>query len=139
LLVSISNWRSDNQLTKYYDNRNRGIRNADVPISLPNYENIDSREERYCPYCNIRLSWLIDSSGLNPSWYCGKCTIEYPDKSEVKSKSSLSTPRKSNNERPAVAYPPEPSLGKKDHSIKGALAELQKRGLKITNYTESKG
>lgn len=127
-------------MTKYYSDKNRGTPiDTGAPISLTNYDNIDSREERYCPYCNIRLSRLIDSSGLNPSWYCGKCVIEYLDKSEVKSKSRLNTPQKSNSERPAVSYAHEPSLPKKDHSIKGALAELQKRGLKITNYTESKG
>jgi hypothetical protein len=141
-LVSTLDWRSDNQLTKYNDNRNRGIPNPDLPISLPNYEQIeiDSREERYCPYCNIRLSRLIDSSGLNPNWYCSKCVINYPNKSESKSKSRLSTPQKSNNERPAVAFPPEPGLRRKKTEVKGGLAELQRRsGIKITSYTESKG
>jgi hypothetical protein len=76
---------------------------------------------------------------MNPSWYCGKCTIEYADKAEVKSKSRLSAPQQSNSERPAVAYPPEPGLSRKDHSIKGGLAELQRRGMKINNYTEGKG
>jgi hypothetical protein len=142
LLASISNWRSDNQLTKYNDNRNRGIpKDTGVPISLPNYEQIeiDSCEERYCPYCQIRLSRLIDSSGLNPSWYCSKCVINYPNKAEVKSKSRLGTPQKSNNENPRIAYPPELTLGKKKVEIKGGLAELQKRGIRITSYTESKG
>jgi hypothetical protein len=130
-------------MTKYNDNRNRGVRNnADVPISLPNYEQIeiDSREEHYCPYCQLNLSRLIESSGQNThAFYCSKCTIEYPNKSEVKSKSRLSTPQKSNNENPRIAYPPEPTLRKKKVEIKGGLAELQKRGIKITSYTESKG
>jgi hypothetical protein len=126
-------------LTKYYDNRNRGIPNQDLPISIPDYTNIESREERFCPYCNIKLSRLIDSSGLNPSWYCGKCVIEYPEKSETKSTSRLSTPQqKSNNERPAVSYAPEPGLVRKKTQVKGGLAELAKRGsIKITHYTES--
>jgi hypothetical protein len=72
-------------------------------------------------------------------YYCSKCVINYPDKSETKSKSRLSTPQKSNNERPAVAYPPTIDLRKKKTDIKGGLAELQKRGIKVTSYTESKG
>jgi hypothetical protein len=34
---------------------------------------------------------------------------------------------------------PEPDLKKKKTEIKGGLAELQKRGIRITSYTESKG
>lgn len=64
----------------------------------------------------------------------------YPDKSEAKSKSHLSTPQKSNNENPRVAYPPEPSIGRKKKEIKGGLKALSERGsIRITSYTESKG
>jgi hypothetical protein len=48
-------------------------------------------------------------------------------------------PDDNNNQNPVVLYPPEPELGKKKTEIKGGLAELQKRGIKITSYTESKG
>jgi hypothetical protein len=127
-------------MTKYNDSKNRGIPNSDLPISLPNYDNIYSKEEHYCPYCSLKLSRLIDSSGNNPSLYCSKCTIEYPDKTETKSKSRVNTPQKSNNERPAVSYPPEPGLGRKKTEVKGGLAELAKRGsIRITSYSESKG
>jgi hypothetical protein len=81
---------------------------------------------------------LIDSSGQNVSYYCPKCTIEYPDQSEIKSKSSLSTPQKSNNENPAVAYPPEPGLRSKKIEIKGGLKSLQHKGVKVTSYVEGK-
>jgi hypothetical protein len=66
-------------------------------ISVPNYEQIeiDSHVERYC---SLRLSKLIDSSDMNPSYYCGKCVIEYPTKADSKSKSRSSTPQNSNNE-----------------------------------------
>jgi hypothetical protein len=130
-------------MTKYYDNRNKGIPNpdSDLPVSVPNYDQIatDFHEERYCPYCNFRLSKLQDH-GSNVDWYCSKCVISYPNKSESKSKSRLSTPQKSNNERPAVSYLPEPGLRRKKTEVKGGLAELQKRSsIKITSYTESKG
>jgi ribosomal protein L37AE/L43A len=129
-------------LTKYFSEKNRFIQDRDTPISVPNYEQIeiDSHTDRYCPYCQFKLSSLIDSSGMNRNWYCSKCTISYPDKAQVKSKARLGTPQKSNNERPAVSYPPEVGLPKKDHSIKGGLAELARKGsIKITHYTESKG
>jgi hypothetical protein len=126
-------------MTKYFNDKTRGTPiDTGTPQVLPNYNNIE-RKEFYCPYCSLRLSKLIDRSGLSPSWYCPKCTIEYPDESEVKSKSHLSTPQKSNNENPRTAYPPEPDLRRKNVEIKGGLAELQKRGIKITSYTESKG
>jgi hypothetical protein len=38
-----------------------------------------------------------------------------------------------------VAFPPEPELKWKKTEVKGGLAELQKRGIRIKNYTESKG
>jgi hypothetical protein len=127
-------------MTKYTDSRNREI-SADtgVPISLPNYEQIESRKEFYCPYCQLKLSRLTDRSGLSQSWYCPKCVIDYPDQSKVKSRSSLSTPQKSNNENPAVAYPPEPGLRSKKIEIKGGLKSLQQKGVKVTSYVEGKG
>jgi hypothetical protein len=125
-------------MTKYFADKNKFERDNDTPISVRDYTQIESRNERYCPYCQLKLSRLIDNSGLNPSWYCGKCVIEYPDKSETKSKSHLST-QKPSSERPAVSYAPEPQLPKRDHTIKGSFLELQKRGFKIKNYTESKG
>ena len=110
----------------------------DTPISLHNYEQIDSRTEHYCPFCQLKLSRLVDRSGLNPSYYCSKCVIEYPDESDVKSKSYMLTPQKF-NPTPYTAYAPEPELGKKKTEIKDGLAELQKRGVRITSYKESRG
>jgi hypothetical protein len=138
LLVNMGGSRN-NKLTKYYQNKNRFEKYNDTPISLPNYEQIESRNERYCPYCQIKLSRLLDSSGLNPSWYCSKCVIDYPDKSETKSESYLSTPRKSNNENPAVSYAPEPTIGKKPIEYKGGFSQLAKQGRRITYYHDEEG
>jgi hypothetical protein len=125
-------------MTKYYSDKYRAVNNTDVPISLPNWENIDSREERYCPYCSLRLSRIIDSSGMNPNWYCSKCVINYPDKSETKSKSVISTPRKSNNESPpATTKFPESTIGRSPPPVRGTFAALQRRGIKITNYKDT--
>jgi hypothetical protein len=132
-----SGWRGEIYLTKYYQDKNRFRKDDDTPISLRDYSQIDSHNERYCPYCQLKLSRLIDSSGLNPSWYCSKCVIDYPDKTETKSRSSLSTPQqKSNNENPAVAYAPDPTVGKKPVEPKGTFATLKSRGIRITSYKE---
>lgn len=61
-----------------------------------------------------------------------------PEETDVRSDSPLTT-SDGPIEHPSVAYPPEPELKRKKTEIKGGLAELQKRGFKIKNYTESKG
>lgn len=77
--------------------------------------------------------------GENVSYYCVTYSIEInPEETEVRSKSRLTTPE-GINQTPYVAYPPEPDLRRKKTEIKGGLAELQKRGIKVTSYTESKG
>jgi hypothetical protein len=123
--------------TKYYQEKNRFQKDNDTPISLPNYEQIDSRNERYCPYCQLKLSRLIDSSGLNPSWYCSKCVIDYPDKTETKSESYLSTPQKSNNQNPlATTKFKEPTIDRQPVEPGGTFAVLKSKGLRITNYKQ---
>jgi hypothetical protein len=113
-------------------------RDTGVPISVRDYTQIEDHNERYCPYCQLKLSRLIDSSGLNPSWYCSKCTISYPDKSDTKSKSSLSTPRKSNNDNPLASTKfREPTVGKEPMEPKGSFAALKAKGIRITNYKDT--
>jgi hypothetical protein len=62
----------------------------------------------------------------------------YPDKTEVKTKSRLSTAQQdnNNNEDPSVAYPPEAQLNRKKNEPRGSFRRLQERGIKITNYQE---
>jgi hypothetical protein len=48
----------------------------------------------------------------------------------------MSTPRKSNNENPAVAYPPEPTIGRQPVEPIGKFAVLRSKGMRITNYKE---
>jgi hypothetical protein len=52
-------------MTKYNDSRNRWTPiDTGTPISLPNYEQIDSHEEFFCPYCQRLLGRLTDRSGF---------------------------------------------------------------------------
>jgi hypothetical protein len=78
--------------------------------------------------------WL--TSGQNPSLYCAKCVIEFPDKSEVKSKSRLSIPLSFNNDNPIVSFAPEPGLKEKQKEPRGTFKVLRDRGIKIVNYQE---
>ena len=124
-------------MTKYLESRNKGIRDDDTPISLPNYRQMENRTANHCcPFCHYKLSRILDSSGINPNYYCSKCSIEYPDASDTKSKSHISTPAKSNDDNPLSSKMPEPTLEGKKTEIKGGLAELHKRGIKITSYNE---
>ena len=124
-------------MTKYTDSHNYSVKNPDIPISLPDYTRIESDSvDHYCRYCQFKLSRLIDSSGQNPSLYCSKCLIEYPDKTEVKTKSRLSTPSKSNADDPSVSYAVEPQLRRKKTEPKGTFKALKDKGIRITNYSE---
>ena len=126
-------------MTNYYDKRNKWRKDKDTPISVRDYTNTDEDKTYYCNNCNRNLHKLIDSSGENPSYYCNHCSIEViPSLTEVRSKSKIVTPE-GPPDNPAVAFPPEVELKRKKVEIKGGLAELQKRGIRIKNYTESKG
>jgi hypothetical protein len=131
--------------TKYFNeqNRNKGIshdNSYDTPITTTDYTQYESRNvTRYCPYCQVSLSRLIDSSGLNPSWYCSRCVIEYPDKTKVKSKSRLATTEQSNNnDNPLTSYSPERTLGKDKPDYQGGFKVLSQKGtIRITDYKET--
>lgn len=126
-------------MTRYYDERNKFNTKKDTPISVRDYTNADELKTYYCSYCQRNLVKLIDSSLQNISYYCQNCSISVnPEEIDVRSDSPLIT-SDGPIETPAVSYPPEPTLGKKKVEIKGGLAELQKRGIKITSYTEGKG
>jgi hypothetical protein len=126
-------------LTKYYSDSHKYEPRDDLPISVTNYENIDNRADRWCPYCRCRLMRILDYSGRNPNWYCSRCSINYDNPSDTKSQSYLGIPAKSNDSSPAVSYPPEPSIGKQPVEPKGGFAALKARGLKIINYKEGVG
>jgi hypothetical protein len=128
-------------MTKYYSEKHKFEKDSsyDSPISLRDYTQIESSNNitRQCPYCNITLSRLIDYSGLNPSFYCSKCVIEFPDKTKVKTKSRLATTEQTNNnDDPSVAYAPEVGLKRKNKEPKGTFRKLKERGINIISYEE---
>jgi hypothetical protein len=126
-------------MTRYYDSSHRYKPKEDTPIPIGEQWTRDPNPSYICNYCQRTMSKLTDRSGLSPSWYCTHCSIEVdPSITEVRSKSPLTT-RDEPPDNPVVSIPPEPSLRKKKKEIKGGLVELQKRGIKVTSFTESKG
>jgi DNA-directed RNA polymerase subunit RPC12/RpoP len=125
-------------MTRYYDSKNKWRMKDDTPISVRNYEH-DEPKTYFCSSCNRTLNRLIDSSGQNPSYFCNTCRTEvFPSLTEVRSASKLVTPE-GPVEHPSVSYPPERTVGRTPPEIKGGLAELKKRGIRITSYKDGKG
>jgi hypothetical protein len=125
-------------MTIYHDKNRRGREPNDTPI-VASY-NTNEHKDFYCKWCSRLMTRLIDSSRQNISWFCSACNIETnPEIDSLRSKSRLEVPEGVNQNPYASTKFLEPDLRKKKTEIKGGLAELQKRGIKITSYTESKG
>jgi hypothetical protein len=125
-------------MTRYSDNNRRYKPREDTPI-VASY-NTNEHKEFYCKWCSRLMTRLIDSSRQNVSWFCSACNVETnPEIDSLRSKSRLEVPTGVNQNPNASTKFPEPDLRRKKTEIKGGLAVLQKRGIKITSYTESKG
>jgi hypothetical protein len=112
-------------MTKYLsDKHGYGYRPyTDTPISVGAEEwNAESRPPYICDFCHHTLIKLQNKT--NVSWWCRNCNSEYDPEAVT---------------NPSISYAPEPTLKRKGKEVKGGLAELQRRGLKISNYTEGKG
>lgn len=126
-------------MTKWYDDQHKYRQVPEPPISVGGNWYGEPQREFYCEYCQRRLSKLT-SHGLSLSWYCSHCQIESkPDEKEMRSKGKLETMPGPPDIPLATTKFKELDLRRKKTEIKGGLAELQKRGIKITSYTESKG
>jgi hypothetical protein len=100
---------------------------------------IESREKTFsCKFCNRTLAKLIDSSGENVSYYCTNCSITTYDTDDLRPERVIEM-SDGPVEEPAASLVPEPQLKRKKKEIKGTLAELQRRGVKVTSYKEGKG
>jgi hypothetical protein len=128
-------------MTKYNDDKHRGIRKEETPI-VASY-NTNEYKTLTCRWCNHVLHSIIDSSGQNSNLYCSNCSITYPndDTEDLRSKSKLITPDiTDHSSNPAVSYPPEVELKRKKKEVKGGLKSLAERGsINITSYSENKG
>jgi hypothetical protein len=104
----------------------------------------DNKPIYQCSYCNRTLVKLSDSKGDSPSFYCKSCNIEVlgSDADGLRRKSKLNVPKSRNtgvlvSTTPGIDY--ENIKIQKGVEVKGGLAELKKRGLKITDYNEKVG
>jgi hypothetical protein len=113
--------------------------NQDKTIVGDEWNGDDSPPEYSCSWCNRILSRLIDSSGENPSLYCGYCKISFePSETPIRKKSKLGMQR--NEVEPAVASVgavPDVSI-RREPELRGAFAAMAKKGtIRFTSYQES--
>jgi hypothetical protein len=122
--------------TRYYDNKRIGIP-IDTPVSIGGDWYGEPQRDFYCEYCQRRLLKLQNNTG-NFSYYCNACSITTnPDEKEMRSKGKLETMPGPPNTPLATTKFKELTLGRKKTEVRGGLAELQRRGMKITSYSES--
>lgn len=123
--------------TKYFAEKNKFNKNNDTPI-VANYGATNEYKSYYCNWCSRRLSEIQGRSGENDAYYCDFCSIETnPDNEELRAESDITTPEGVNKVPLATTKFKEPTVGRQPVEIKGGLAELQRRGMKITSYSES--
>ncbi|HET6640150.1 MAG TPA: hypothetical protein VFG77_00930 [Nitrososphaeraceae archaeon] len=109
-----------------------------VIISSEYFQN--DRPSYICSICNQTLVRLTDAGMNNHTYWCLNCSVERdPTQQNIRRESKLSVPDR--NIEPAVAsiqfdYNKNVAI-RHEPEIKGAFKELQKKGLKITNYKES--
>lgn len=106
-----------------------------VVISSEYYEN--DRPSYICSFCNQTLIRLTDAAQNNTSWWCRHCSVEFdPESENLRKESKLVVPDR--NIEPAVTSIQTNMADEVEirHTppIRGGLAELQKKGLKITDY-----
>ncbi|SRR5215204_59770 len=116
-----------------------------VPKNLiPNRDKVVIASEQYtgedkpsylCSFCNQTLIRLTDAGQNNTSFWCRNCSVEFnPEDENLRKESKLIVPDR--NIEPAVTSignVPDVSI-RHTPPIRGGLAELQKKGIKITSY-----
>jgi hypothetical protein len=104
-----------------------------VIISSEYYKN--DRPSYLCSFCNQTLSRLTDSGGQNSCYWCRNCQVGFdPEVENIRKESKLSVPDR--NIEPAItsiSNTPDVSI-RHTPPIRGGMAELQKRGVRVTSY-----
>src|ERR687896_2113655 len=110
-----------------------GKQNDKVVISFEDYQN--DRPSYLCSFCNCTLSKLQDAGQNNTMYYCTRCSVEFdPQEENLRKESKITVPDR--NVEPCVSTTPGiPDISiRHTPPIRGGLAELQKKGLKIKDY-----
>jgi DNA-directed RNA polymerase subunit RPC12/RpoP len=107
-----------------------------VVISSEYYTN-EIKPSYLCSFCNQTLIRLTDAGQNNTSFWCRSCSVEYnPESENLRRESRLIVPDRNSEaavtsiqtnmaDEVEIRHTPE---------IRGGFAELQKKGIKITNY-----
>jgi hypothetical protein len=124
-------------MTIYHDKNRRGSEPADTPI-VASYNNNNESKEYVCSYCNRTMIKLQDRNSANISYFCNACNIQtnVEETDNLRTRSRLQMPEGVNTNPYASTKFPEPTVGKSPPPVRGSFAELQRRGIKITNYKD---
>ena len=112
-----------------------------IIISSEQYSG-EERPTYYCNTCHCSLVRLSDRNNQNESWYCNRCSIEYPDATNIRHQLKISVPDR-NPETLVSTTPGQDYLNKrveirKEQEIKGGLKALQQRGIKLLTIRKIK-
>ena len=107
-----------------------------VVISSEYYTN-EIKPSYLCSFCNQTLVRLTDAGGNNNSFWCRQCSVEWnPESENLRRESKLIVPDR--NSEAAVTSIQTNMADEVEirHTVpkRGGFAELEKKGLKITNY-----
>src|SRR5918999_5059476 len=111
----------------------KGKQNDKVVISSEYY--LNDRPSYLCSFCNCTLSKLHDAGQNNTMYFCTRCSVEFdPTEENLRKESKITVPDR--NVEPCVSTTPGIPDISIHHTplIRGGLAELQKKGLKIKDY-----
>jgi hypothetical protein len=127
---------ANNSMTRYSDNNRRYKPREDTPI-VASYST-NERREYVCSYCNRTMTKLQDRNSANISFFCNACNIETnPEETDnLRTRSCLQMPEGVNTTPYVSTKFIEPTVGKTPSPVRGTFAELQRRGIRITNYKD---
>jgi hypothetical protein len=118
------------QPTKPNTNKNKDI------VTIGDEWTGEEKPSYICDSCHCSLVRLSDRNNQNESWYCNRCSIEYPDVTNIRHQLKITVPDR--NIEPAVTSIQTNMADEVEirHTppLRGGFAELQKKGLKIKNY-----
>ena len=120
------------QPTKLNKNKNKDI------VTIGDEWTGEEKPNYICDSCHCSLVRLSDRNNQNESWYCNRCSIEYPDVTNIRHQLKITVPE---NIEPAVTSIQTNMADEVEirHTVpvRGGFAELQRKGLKIKDYRTS--
>jgi hypothetical protein len=98
----------------------------------------EERIEYICPSCHQNLVKISDRQGNNEEWFCRNCSIPYLDTKEIRHRHKLSVPLETEPAVSIINYDYNKDMEiRHPKELRGGIAELQKRGMKIIYFEDS--